>query len=279
MPRRRDLFTDALRARGAATRRAAATLTHPRRLGARARLWAAQLGALARQRRAPAVSLNRPVGPHRRLALVRADLAATRAVAHRHGGTVNDVVLAAMAGGARRLLASRGELSPGMVLNVSVAASLRAPQVAGSEDGGGNRVGTRVIPVPVGEPDPLRRLARIAAASAAQRGRPPFPTGGRLLQRWMVRVMFRQRLVNLLLSNLHGPPEPLRFAGARVVELFQIGVVQGNLALATGVLSYAGQLNLVVVADADAVPDVAVFTAGLTEALDALGARPLRPGR
>jgi hypothetical protein len=214
------------------------------------------------------VSFNRPVGPHRRLVLLRADLAAAKEVAHRHGGTVNDVVLAAVAGGARRLLAARGELGPGTVLKVSVAVSLRRP----GDTGGGNRVGVRVVPVPVWEPDPHERLRRIAAATAAQRRRPPYRPGGRVAQRWMVHVMDRQRLVNLLLSNLRGPERPLEFAGARVHELFQVGAVQGNLALAVGVLSYAGALDLDVVADADAVPDVAVFAAGTAEALEQLGA-------
>ena len=84
--------------------------------------------------------------------------------------------------------------------------------------------------------------------------------------------MFRQRLVNLLLSNLRGPAESLTFGGARVRELFQIGVLQGNMPLVVGVLSYAGQLNIDIVADADLVPDVAVFAAGLQETLGQLGA-------
>jgi WS/DGAT/MGAT family acyltransferase len=227
-----------------------------------------QLVAAAREGRAPQVSFNRPVGPHRRLVLLRADLAATKEVAHRHGGTVNDVVLAAMAGGARRLLAARGELGPGTVLKVSVAVSLRPP----GDAGGGNRVGVRVVPVPVWEPDPHERLRRIAATTSAQRRRPPYRPGGRVAQRWMVHVMDRQRLVNLLLSNLRGPERPLEFAGARVRELFQVGAVQGNLSLGVGVLSYAGALNLDVVADAEAVPDVEVFAAGTAEALGQLGA-------
>ena len=84
--------------------------------------------------------------------------------------------------------------------------------------------------------------------------------------------MFRQRLVNLLMSNLPGPPGPLSFAGARVLELFQVGLVQGNIPLTVGVLSYAGQLNFDIVADADAIPDLPVFVEGMTAALEELGA-------
>ena len=89
----------------------------------------------------------------------------------------------------------------------------------------------------------------------------------------MIWVMPRQRLVNLLISNLPGPPGPLYLAGARVLELFQVGVVQGNLTVAVGVLSYAGQLNFAILADADALPDLNTFADGAAEALTQLGAR------
>ncbi|HEU4947304.1 MAG TPA: wax ester/triacylglycerol synthase family O-acyltransferase [Kribbella sp.] len=260
------LFRSNLRDRRHAVRRMIAALGHPAGLASRVVVWARQAGALIRLGRAPAVSLNRPVGPNRRIMLARADLAATKAVAHRHNAKVNDVVLTAVAGGARRLLDSRGELTAELVLKVSVAASTR-----GAEQAGGNRVGIRVVPIPVGGSDPVLRLDQIATETASQRSRPPYQPAGRVLQRWMVGVMFHQRLVNLLLSNLPGPPAPLYFAGARMLEMFQVGVVQGNLALGVGVLSYAGQLNFDVVADTDAFPDLAVFLEGLTQTLDQLG--------
>ena len=63
------------------------------------------------------------------------------------------------------------------------------------------------------------------------------------------------------------------FAGARILEVFQIGVVQGNVAVQVGALSYAGQLNIDIVADANLVPDLAVFADGMAEDLERLGAR------
>jgi hypothetical protein len=121
------------------------------------RLWwrVRQVGPLARQGLAPRLSLNRPAGSRRWLALVRSDLARAKAVARAHGATVNDVVLAAMAGGARRLLAAHGELRPGLVVNAAVAASIRRPAEARI---GGNRVGALLVRLPVGEPDPVLRL-------------------------------------------------------------------------------------------------------------------------
>lgn len=91
------------------------------------------------------------------------------------------------------------------------------------------------------------------------------------MQRWVLHVMAHQRLINMMLSNMPGPPTPLLFAGASVQEMFQIGLVQGNCAIGVGVLSYAGQLNVDVVADPDVVPDVEVFTNGIAEAFEQLG--------
>jgi hypothetical protein len=105
-----------------------------------------------------------------------------------------------------------------------------------------------------------------------QRRLPPYQTGGRLLQRWMVGVMNHQRLVNLLVSNLPGPPARLTFAGAPVLEMFQVGLVHGNLAIGVGVLSYAGQLTFDVVSGAAVIPDVHSFTDGIAETRQDLGA-------
>jgi hypothetical protein len=217
-----------------------------------------QGAALARERPAPRVSLNAPVSGRRQLALVRSDLALARAVAHARGGTVNDAVLAAVTGGARALLGARGELTPTMAVKASVAVSLRRadPQAVG------NRVGVLIAPLPVAEPDAGRRLAQIVAATRQRKARPPYQPSSRLLLRLMIHGMPRQRLVNLLVSNLPGPQEPVRFAGARVLEMFQFGVVQGNVTISVGALSYAGQLTLGVVADGG-VTDLDVFAAGM----------------
>ena len=83
--------------------------------------------------------------------------------------------------------------------------------------------------------------------------------------------MAHQRLINMMLSNMPGPPVPLSFAGASVQEMFQIGLLQGNCAIGVGVLSYAGQLNVDIVADPDVVPDVEVFVKGFAEAFEQLG--------
>jgi diacylglycerol O-acyltransferase / wax synthase len=264
----RELLADNLLWRMDALYRTVTALRHPLAILRRLAGLLGQLGQLIREGSAPRVSLNRQVGERRRLVLVRADLERTKAVAHAHGAKVNDVVLAAVAGGARRLLEHRGELRPGLSLKVSVAASLRG---TGDEPALGNRVGIMLGPVPVDEADPIRRLERIARTTAERKRRPPYQPAGRLAQRWMVRVMSHQRLVNLLASNLPGPPIPMYLAGARILEVFQVGVVQGNITVSVGVLSYAGQLNFDVVGDADAVPDLTLFAEGMSDSLREVG--------
>ena len=68
------------------------------------------------------------------------------------------------------------------------------------------------------------------------------------------------------------------FAGAKILEVFQIGLVQGNVPLNVGVLSYAGQLNFDIVGDANLVPDLAAFVRGTADDLQRLGARSLGEG-
>ena len=89
-------------------------------------------------------------------------------------------------------------------------------------------------------------------------------------QRAWYRHFPRQRSVNLVVTNLAGPPEPLYLAGAPLLELFPMMPVMGNLTLVIAALSYAGQLNLTATADQDACPDLEVFTEGVRSGLDGL---------
>jgi diacylglycerol O-acyltransferase / wax synthase len=248
---------------------------HPGELVGRLGGFARQAGRLLHEGLAPRVSLNTPVSGECRLALIRTDLGAVRSAGHRHSGTVNDVLLAAIAAGARSLLAARGELRPGLALKASVAVSLR--RAGGSSARPGNQVGVMVVPLPVTEPNAGRLLAQIARATAVRKRQPAYQPDSRVLQRWMVRMMRGQRLVNLLVSDLPGPAQPLSMAGSPVEAIFQIGVVQGNVTISVGAISYAGQLNIDIVADRQAVPDLPLFAAAMSEALGELDA-PVRAG-
>jgi diacylglycerol O-acyltransferase / wax synthase len=91
-----------------------------------------------------------------------------------------------------------------------------------------------------------------------------------VVQRAWTPLLARQRVMNLPVSNVPGPPVPLYLAGARLLELFPMVPILGNITLAVGVLSYAGQLNLTAVADRDSCADVEVFAQGVRSALDDL---------
>lgn len=263
IPSTRELFADNLARRVEAV----SLLLHPSWMGRRLGRLIGQGRQVFRDGLAPRTSFNRPVGKRRRLVLVRANLDQAKAVAHAHGAKVNDVVLAAVAGGAQRLLERRGELKRGLILKTTVAASIRG---SADDPATGNRVGIMLAPLPVVATEPVRRLEGIARAMAERKRHPPNQPSARFSQRLWVRAMFHQRLVNLFTSNLPGPLIPLYFAGARILELFQVGVVQGNIPIDVGVLSYAGQLNFDIVGDTDVVPDLDKFAEGLSGALDQL---------
>jgi hypothetical protein len=180
------------------------------------------------------------------------------------------VVLAAVAGGLRELLGHRGEKVEGLVLRAAVPVSLHHEQPGQAR---GNQDGMMLVPLPLGESDPVRRLGLIAAETT-QRKQHPHPPGASGLMRFAAvqraayRRLTRQRFMNLWVTNVPGPPVPLYLAGARLLELFPVVPIQGNLTLMVGVLSYAGQLNLTAVADRDACPDIEVFAQGVRGALD-----------
>ncbi|HEX5880131.1 MAG TPA: wax ester/triacylglycerol synthase family O-acyltransferase [Actinomycetota bacterium] len=251
------------------------------RLGHASRPREASQGALREffAERAPRTSLNRRIGSERRLAIVRSRLQVAKQDAHAHHAKVNDVVLAAVAGGLRQLLAGRGEDIDRLVLRVMVPISLHHEQPGQAR---GNQIGYMVVPLPLGEPNPVRRLELIAGETAArkQQARPQSASGILSLpvvQRASYRFQPHQRFVNLSVTNVPGPPVPLYLAGAQLLELFPVAPILGNLTLTVGVLSYAGQLNLTAMADQATCPDVEVFAQGVRGALDELARSALVP--
>lgn len=247
-------------------------VTHPARTLRAARRTLPAWREVLTEGRAPHTSLNRPVGTDRRFALVRSRLDVAKQIAHAHDAKVNDVVLAAVASGLRELLAGRGEDMHGLAQRAMVTISDHQEDAGQAQ---GNKPGWMMVPLPLGDADPLRRLAVIAAETAARKhdARPEAGSGiFRFVagQRVWYRQFPRQRSVNLVVTNVPGPPVPLHLAGARLLEVFPVMPVMGNLTLVVGVLSYAGQLNITAVADRAGCPDVEVFARGVAAALDEL---------
>ena len=272
LPTTSELLHDNLRRRREELGRAWSGLVHPGRTLRRTRQVLPAWREVLMDKPAPRTSLNRPIGKSRRLAVVRGRLDVTKQIAHAHGAKVSDVVLAVVTGGVRELLASRGELTEGLEQRAMVTLSEHQEQTGQAQ---GNKPGWMMVPLPLDEPDPVRRLERIASETAPRKkqARPEAGTGifrfiaGQRIWYWMFP---RQRAVNLVVSNVPGPPVPLYLAGGRLLEVFPMMPTMGNLTLVVAALSYAGQLNITAIADRDGCPDVDVFAQGVRNAFDEL---------
>jgi len=216
-------------------------------------------------------SLDRMVGPGRSLAVIRTTLDEVKAVAQAHGATVNDVVLALTAGGLRTLLCSRGEPVEGTTVRTYVPVSLRL-RVGGPQQG--NLIAQMAVPLAMRQSDAGDQLRRIASETATRKARARTSLGtlirGRIARRLMLFAVMRQR-VNVTTASIPGPTVRLYLAGARMIGVFPVLPLIANEPLGVGALSYAGALNIGVVADRDAYPDLDVFMAGARAELDMLG--------
>jgi hypothetical protein len=195
---------------------------------------------------------------------------------------VNDVLLAGTAGGLRTLLRRRGEPVEDTTVRIYVPVSLRR-QVRGPQQG--NLIAQMAVPLPLGVADPGLRLREIAAETTNRKARTRTSLGtlfgGRIARRLLLAAVIRQR-VNVTTASIPGPQVPLYLAGAQVLEVFPVLPLIANEPLGVGALSYAGAFSIGVVADRDAFPDLDVFTAGVRQALRALGVStdptPIHPG-
>jgi WS/DGAT/MGAT family acyltransferase len=269
-PSARALLLDNLQRQIAKVGHALKKLTHPAAIVQRIRAGIPALRELFTEEPGPQTSLNRVIGKDRTLALLRTDLKQINEAAHTHNATVNDVLLTLIAGGLQGLLRSRREPIEDVILPIYVPVSLRRGQ---SAEEGGNLISQMVGPLPLGIPDPARRLRQIAVETAKRKAidRPSLGTmfGSRLIRGVMLKLIVRQR-VNVVSADLPGPRTPLFFAGAELIEIFPLLNLLGNESLGVGALSYAGQFNIMVVGDADAYPDIDVFVASARDDLRTL---------
>jgi diacylglycerol O-acyltransferase / wax synthase len=270
-PSERELRADHVRGRLQKVGRAIALLLRPVTTLRRARAAWPAVRELFAETPADRTSLDRTVGQGRRLAVIRTSLDKVKRVAHAHDGTVNDVLLAATAGGLRTLLRSRGEPVEDTTVRVYVPISLRhgiqAPQQ-------GNRIAQMALPLPLRAADPSDRLRRIAEETAERKARTRTSMErllrGRLAMRLMLVAVMRQR-VNTTTASIPGPAAPRYLAGARVLEVIPVLPLVANTPIGVAALSYAEALTFAVVADRDAFPDIDVLAGAMRHELEALG--------
>ena len=228
---------------------------------------------------APPSSLNQPIGPHRRFETVLADLDEIKRIKNRFGGTVNDVVLAAAAGGLRRLLKARGENVDDVELRAMVPVSVRADSEKGAL---GNRVASVWAALPVFEPDPIERLhivgeeMRDLKGSGQAVGAQVLTSLGEWAPPTIVaqasRVVARQRAFNLVITNVPGPQIPLYTLGRQMHEVYPVLPLSANTTLGIALLSYNGTIGFGLLGDYDTVPDIGVLAEGIEKSIAELSA-------
>ena len=223
---------------------------------------------------APPTPLNVEIGPHRRFLALGASLQDFKDVKNAFGGTVNDVVLAVVAGALRTWLLQRGMRTEGLQLRALVPVSVRTEDQRSS---GGNRLAAMRAPLPVYVADPVERLGVVRAAmddlkeskqalgaevlSDAQNFAPP------TVLAQASRLNFSTRLFNLLVTNIPGPQIPLYVQGREMQTVFPIAFLPKDHALAIAIMSYNGQMNFGLLGDYDAMPDIGVVGEAIESSL------------
>jgi diacylglycerol O-acyltransferase / wax synthase len=224
---------------------------------------------------APESALNEPISPLRHVASARRPFADLRTIKERHRASVNDVVLAAAAGGVRRLLLRRGE-TPAR-LKTMVPVSVRGD---GAADELGNRISFVFVELPCDEPDPVRRLAQVKSAmderkeagepEAAQMVLDAIAYAPRTVQRVISRAAASARAFNLVVSNIPGPPVPLYMLGCKLEEVYPVVPLADEHAVSIGLTTVDDQAFFGVYADRESLPDADELASAIAESVDEL---------
>ncbi|MBK7059158.1 MAG: wax ester/triacylglycerol synthase family O-acyltransferase [Rubrivivax sp.] len=238
---------------------------------------------------APATPFNVSVTRGRAFASVSLPLQEVRELGHAHAATLNEMVLMLCSTALRRHYGKRRAL-PKKSMVAAVPITLRAKGDSASD----NQASMSLISLGTNLADPLQRLAHIRAASAAMKSTmgsvksilpTDFPSLG---VPWLLeaatalygkaRVADRiPQVANVVISNVPGPPVPLYMAGAKMLTNYPTSIVVHGLALNITVQSYDQSLDFGLMADAQAMPEVAELAAAIRVAFEDLQALP-QPG-
>jgi diacylglycerol O-acyltransferase len=227
--------------------------------------------------------LNGPVGPHRRWGFADASLDEIKQVKNALGGTVNDVVLAAITGGFRGLLESRGEPVEGLTLRTFVPVSVRGDDEHGQLN---NRVSGLIAELPIGIVDPRERLQflrdqmdELKASHGAEVGEAAtslgdlvFPGLLALGSRFTMRLMehLPRLSIGTITTNVPGPQVALHCLGRELIGYYPYVPVAHGVPVAVAILSYNGRVAFGVTGDYETVPDLDVLTQGIHASLGEL---------
>ncbi|NEW37696.1 wax ester/triacylglycerol synthase family O-acyltransferase [Nocardia cyriacigeorgica] len=236
----------------------------------------------------PVSSLNGPIGHQRRYRAVRVSLPVVAGIGKRYGATVNDVVLAAIAGGYRDLLLERGEEPTPHGLRILVPVSMRAEHAKYVLD---NRVSAVLPYLPVDHADPVGRLRAVHSTMQAHKSSGASSAEHTVLSvarwfpfapvAWTLRLVAKlpQRGVGALATNVPGPRHALTLHGRRVLELLPAVPIALRLRTAIAILSYDDKLAFGITGDYDTTADIDVLAQGIQRSVDELAVRAGCAGR
>ncbi|MBT7430466.1 MAG: DUF1298 domain-containing protein, partial [Ilumatobacter sp.] len=224
---------------------------------------------------------NRDVGAQRRWVSARVPLETVRTIREGHDATINDVVLAACSGALRRFLSERVDAPPSLPasLKAMVPVSLRSDDEHG--DTLGNRISLILVDLPISEPDPAVRLERVHTQTSELKGSVMVDGAQTILELadtiprlapMVTRFVSRQIPMNLVVTNVPGPPIPLYLRGAPLVETYPYVEVIDNEGLTIAVVSYADTLFFGITGDRDVMHDIADLATAIAVEFDELAA-------
>jgi diacylglycerol O-acyltransferase / wax synthase len=227
---------------------------------------------------APTCSLNAPISRNRRYRVTQVPLDELKRVKEALGGTVNDVILAAVTGGLRALLLERGEDVPAPGLRAMVPVNIRS---AADRLSLGNKVSSLFVHLPVMEPDPGHRYLLLSAQTTdlksgrSSRGAADLVTIAGLappvLHSILARSTFAARLFNVTVTNVPGPQFPLYALGARMEQVWPLVPLAANHSIGVAAASYDGNVYLGVSGDAAIEAELDVAIAGIEAEVAELG--------
>jgi diacylglycerol O-acyltransferase / wax synthase len=226
---------------------------------------------------APSSPLNADIGEQRRFGMAATSLDDYKRIRKSHGGTVNDVVLATVAGALRIWLLTRGEsVIPSTTVRAMVPVSVRSDGEGGAL---GNRISSYFVDLPVGEPSAVIRLHQVSYAMKGHK-----ESGQSIGADALVRLTgfapptihsaaarlgsgLARRLFNVVVTNVPGPQFPLYAAGAQMVDCYPVVPLSHGQAVTIGLISYNGGVFYGMNCDRDSMPDIDVLAGCIEESL------------
>jgi diacylglycerol O-acyltransferase / wax synthase len=279
-PSRNQLLAEALVERATVpaevVRSIRAVMRGPRQIMRAATDSAVGIGAMAWAglRPPPQSPYSTDLGPHRRYAWTMVSLGDVKAIKNELGGTVNDVVLAGVAGAIGRHLQRRGADDGVRTLRAMVPVSVRSTDERGHLC---NRVTAMMAPLPVAERDPRARLKIVSDAMAGIK-RSGQAVGAQVLTELTgfapptlmaqgSRLISTARFFNLVVTNVPGPQFPLYLLGRELREIYPMVPLARGQALGIAIMSYNGRMGFGLLGDWDAMTDLDDLAGDLHDSL------------